>query len=81
MPQKKIHDIRKPRTLFMFKDKLFETVGWASEPTVIIQPVRTEDYEKCECGRPLENQQHEYVLNAPILQDDIGEVYVIEANQ
>lgn len=71
-------DIRKPRTLFMFHSKLFETVGWAKDPTVIIQPVRSEDYEKCECGRPLKNQQHEYVLSAPILQENIGEVYKLE---
>lgn len=68
-------DISKPRTLFKFHGKLFETIGYATEKTVIIEPVRSEDYEKCECGRPLPNQQHEYVLSAPILQDHIGAVY------
>lgn len=68
-------DISKPRTLFEFNGKLFETIGYATEKTVIVQPVRTEDYEKCECGRALKNQQHEYVLSAPILQDSIGAVY------
>jgi hypothetical protein len=70
-------DISKPRTLFMFHHKLFETIGYATGKTVIIQPVRSEDYEKCECGRPFPNQQSEYVLEAPILQDGIGEVYVL----
>lgn len=70
-------DFRKLHTLFEFKGKLHEIVGYAEEPTVIIQPVRVEDYEHCECGRPLPNQQHEYVMTAPILLDNIGKVYTV----
>ena len=71
-------DISQPGTLFMFHDKLFETIGYATGKTVIIQPVRSEDYEKCECGRPFPNQQSDYVLEAPNLQDGIDKVYVLK---
>jgi hypothetical protein len=71
-------DISKPRTLFEFHGKLFETIGYATEKTVIIQPIRERDYKKCECGRPLPSQQEEHVLSAPSIQDGIGIVYTPE---
>lgn len=74
-------DISEPRTLFEFHGKLFETIGYATEKTVIIQPVRTEDYEHCECGRPLPDQMQEHVLSAPNLQDHIGTVYVSDTDR
>lgn len=72
-------DISKLRTLFEFHGKLFETIGYATEKTVIIQPVRECDYKQCECGRPLPSQHEEHVLSAPSIQDGIGVVYTHEA--
>lgn len=72
-------DIKEPQTLFEWHGKLYETVGHSvnGDTVVWIQPVRERDYEKCECGRPLPNQQHGYVLYSPLLQEGIGKVYKV----
>lgn len=69
-------DISKPGTLFRYYGKLYETVyNNRSQMSVGIQPVKQEDYQLCECGKPLPNQQHDYILYSPLLQDGITTVY------
>lgn len=68
-------DVKKPGTLFEFDGKLYETIGWTDGVTVIVQPVRERDYDRCECGRAFPYQQQNYVMSAPNLQDHIGAIY------